>query len=222
MENLEASSDKLFVNADVDVQVTAEQTQLDLEEVVNEEVKEEEKVLGNDSQPDGEKEENKETSSEEHPKLSAVEFNKVKKEAMDKLGEYEAKEKEKTVLSGRIEEAQAKLDVLIDEVMAANFGLVNEINGLKQQLEEVEQKQEDLKKDLLPLQEKLFYTDEKEKTLLYNKIQSTFVEATVKNQFDLKKFREEETSFWEEHLDVLRPYAKITDVAEYLKITIKK
>lgn len=201
MENLEASSDKLFVNADVDVQVTAEQTQLDLEEVVEE--KEDEVV-------------------EEHPKLSAVEFNEVKREAMDKLGEYEAQEKEKAILTGRLEEAMAKLDVLIDEVRAQNIGLVNEINGLQIQLEEAADKQETIKNDLLPLQEKLFYTDEKEKTLIFNKIQSTFVEATVKNQFDLKKFREEEKTFWEEHLDVLRPYAKITDVAEYLKITVKK
>lgn len=201
MENLEASSDKLFVNADVDVQVTAEQTQLDLEEVVEE--KEDEVV-------------------EEHPKLSAVEFNEVKKQAMDKLGEYEAQEKEKAILTGRLEEAMAKLDVLIDEVRAQNIGLVNEINGLQIQLEEAADKQETIKNDLLPLQEKLFYTDEKEKTLIFNKIQSTFVEATVKNQFDLKKFREEEKTFWEEHLDVLRPYAKITDVAEYLKITVKK
>ena len=116
----------------------------------------------------------------------------------------------------------AKLDVLIDEVRAQNIGLVNEINGLQIQLEEAADKQETIKNDLLPLQEKLFYTDEKEKTLIFNKIQSTFVEATVKNQFDLKKFREEEKTFWEEHLDVLRPYAKITDVAEYLKITVKK
>lgn len=201
MENLEASSDKLFVNADVDVQVTAEQTQLDLEEVVEE--KEDEVV-------------------EEHPKLSAVEFNEVKRKAMDKLGEYEAQEKEKAILTGRLEEAMAKLDVLIDEVRAQNIGLVNEINGLQIQLEEAADKQETIKNDLLPLQEKLFYTDEKEKTLIFNKIQSTFVEATVKNQFDLKKFREEEKTFWEEHLDVLRPYAKITDVAEYLKITVKK
>lgn len=201
MENLEASSDKLFVNADVDVQVTAEQTQLNLEEVVED--KEEEKV-------------------EEHPKLSAVEFNEVKKQAMDKLGEYEAQEKEKTILTGRLEEAMAKLDVLIDEIRAQNIGLVNEINGLQIQIKEAEDKQETIKNDLLPLQEKLFYTDEKEKTLIFNKIQSTFVEATVKNQFDLKKFREEEKTFWEEHLDVLRPYAKITDVAEYLKITVKK
>ena len=201
MENLEASSDKLFVNADVDVQVTAEQTQLDLEEVVEE--KEDEVV-------------------EEHPKLSAVEFNEVKREAMDKLGEYEAQEKEKAILTGRLEEAMAKLDVLIDEVRAQNIGLVNEINGLQIQLEEAADKQETIKNDLLPLQEKLFYTDKKEKTLIFNKIQSTFVEATVKNQFDLKKFREEEKTFWEEHLDVLRPYAKITDVAEYLKITVKK
>ena len=201
MENLEAGSDKLFVNADVDVQVTAEQTQLDLEEVVEE--KEDEVV-------------------EEHPKLSAVEFNEVNREAMDKLGEYEAQEKEKAILTGRLEEAMAKLDVLIDEVRAQNIGLVNEINGLQIQLEEAADKQETIKNDLLPLQEKLFYTDEKEKTLIFNKIQSTFVEATVKNQFDLKKFREEEKTFWEEHLDVLRPYAKITDVAEYLKITVKK
>ena len=201
MENLEASSDKLFVNADVDVQVTAEQTQLDLEEVVEE--KEDEVV-------------------EEHPKLSAVEFNEVKREAMDKLGEYEAQEKEKAILTGRLEEALAKLDVLIDEVRAQNIGLVNEINGLQIQLEEAADKQETIKNDLLPLQEKLFYTDEKEKTLIFNKIQSTFVEATVKNQFDLKKFREEEKTFWEEHLDVLRPYAKLTDVAEYLKVTVKK
>jgi hypothetical protein len=81
--------------------------------------------------------------------------------------------------------------------------------------------QNDIKETLVPLQKGAFEANDKDKTLIYNRIQSTYVEATEKNQFDLKTFRTEQKDFWEKNLDVLRPYAKITNVSDYVKVTIK-
>lgn len=239
MEDLEAmlnepittNSDKLYVNADVDVTVTkaeqmqmdlSEQMQLDLEED-NEEVKEEKEVLVSDSVSDGEEDTNKETETEERPEMTKAEFAaKCKSEAMTKLGEFETLENKKTVLAGDLAKAQQELEMLFSKVRAQNIDLINKINSLTNELETTEKQQDKVKEDLLPLQRDLFLADESEKTLVYNKIQSTFVAATEKNQFDLKKFREEQKEFWKENLEILKPYAKITDVAAYLKITIKK
>ena len=105
---------------------------------------------------------------------------------------------------------------------AANLDLVNKINELNNEFEVADTKQEKIKEELLPLQKEIYLVNEKDKTLIYNKIQSTYVAPTVKNQFDLKKFKEEQDAFWEEHADVLRPYGKFTDVSAYLKITVKE
>lgn len=191
---LDGNSDKLYVNADVDVQVNKEeQLQMNIDELT------------------------------EAAELTKEEFAaKCKKQAMDKLGEYEDLENKKFILAGDLAKAQQELEMLFSKVRAANIDLINKINDLTNELELTEKKQGIVKDELLPLQQDLYLADNSEKTLVYNKIQSTFVAATEKNQFDLKKFREEQETFWKDNLEILKPYSKITDVSAYLKITVKK
>lgn len=179
-------SDKLYVNADVDVTVKKDDP-----------------------------EENRELTIEESAAMA-------KKKAMDMLGEYETLENKKVVLSGELQKAQDELESLFTKLKAENIGLVDKINELTNELEAAEDGQDKIKEDLLPLQRELYLANEKDKTLVYNKIQSTFVAETEKNSFDLKKFREEQDEFWKSNYDLLMPYAKISEVAAYLKITIKK
>ena len=179
-------SDKLYVNADVDVTVKKDDPEEDRELTVEE---------------------------------SAA---RAKKKAMDMLGEYETLENKKTVLAGELQKAQDELESLFTKLKAENIGLVDKINELTNELEAAEDGQDKIKEDLLPLQRELYLANEKDKTLVYNKIQSTFVAETEKNSFDLKKFREEQAEFWKSNYDLLMPYAKISEVAAYLKITIKK
>lgn len=215
LKDFSAEPDKLYVNADVDVIVK--------KDVLSEETKEEEKVLANDSSADGEKEENKEVKADEDRELTIEEAAAlVKKEAMDKLGEYEALENKKVILAGELQKAQDELESLFTKLKAENIGLVDKINELTNELEATEDGQAKVKEELLPLQRELYLANEKDKTLVYNKIQSTFVAETEKNSFDLKKFREEQAEFWKSNYDLLMPYAKISEVAAYLKITIKK
>ena len=157
------------------------------------------------------------------PEISKEEYvARCKKEAMEKLGEFESLENKKTILKGEWEKANQELEMLFSKVRAKNLDLVNKIKSLEDELSLTETKQDTVREELLPIQRELYLADDKEKTLIYNKIQSTFVAATEKNQFDLKKFREEQKDFWEEHYGLLKDYAKISDVAAYLKITIKK
>ena len=151
-----------------------------------------------------------------------VDTDNLKKIAMDKLGEFDELEDRKTILSGDLTKAQQELEMLFAKVRASNIDLINKINSLTNELESIDDKQSKIKEELLPMQKELFEANEKDKTLVYNKIQSTFVAATEKNQFDLKAFREEQKDFWEKNYSLLKDYAKITNVSEYLKVTIKK
>lgn len=151
-----------------------------------------------------------------------VDTDNLKKSAMDKLGEFDELEDRKTILSGDLTKAQQELEMLFAKVRASNIDLINKINSLTNELESIDDEQSKIKEELLPMQKELFEANEKDKTLVYNKIQSTFVAATEKNQFDLKAFREEQKDFWEKNYSLLKDYAKITNVSEYLKVTIKK
>lgn len=145
-----------------------------------------------------------------------------KEEAMKKLSAYEECIKKEKQLNADLDELEAKVAGLIEQVTIDNKELFDAIDAIKEELSSISEKEGALKEDLLPLQRELFKKDEEDKTLVFNKVQSTYVASTEKNQFDLKAFREEEPEFWEKNLDVMSPYAKITTVADYLKITIKK
>ena len=142
--------------------------------------------------------------------------------AMNKLGEFESKEREKIKLTEELEGLTAEYDTLLVELNNANKELVDKIEDIKNRLEVIGETQETIKEELLPLQSKLFAMDETRKTLVYNKVQSTYVAQTEKNKFDLKKFREDHGDFFNEHKDIMGPYSDISIVSDYLKITIKK
>lgn len=219
-ELLNASSDnimtgKLFESADVEVSITKEDT--------NEETQKEEEVLVNDSAANGEATENQEAETEERPEMTKQEFAEHnRKLAMEKLEEYEAAEKKIAILDGEMTLLNQELEGLISKIKQDNKELIDKINAKSNEIDAVRSEQDKIKEDLLPLQREVYLVDNEDKTLKFNKIQSTYVAPTEKNQFDLKKFREEQKEFWAEHLDVMNPYAKITEVSDYLKITISK
>ena len=220
-ELLNMSSDntmtgKLFTSADVDVTVTKESDK-------NEEVKEETQVLADDSLSDGEKIENKEVKTTEDRDLTKAEFAEInRKKAMEKLEAYEAAEKTLSKLDGEMSLLNQELDSLISKIKLDNKDLIDKINAKANEIEAAKAEQDKIKEELLPLQREVYLVDNEDKTLKFNKVQSTYVAPTEKNQFDLKLFREEQKDFWKENLEVLKPYSKITPVSDYVKITISK
>lgn len=220
-ELLNMSSDntmtgKLFTSADVDVTVTKESDK-------NEEVKEETQVLADDSLSDGEKIESKEVKTTEDRDLTKAEFAEInRKKAMEKLEAYEAAEKTLSKLDGEMSLLNQELDSLISKIKLDNKDLIDKINAKANEIEAAKAEQDKIKEELLPLQREVYLVDNEDKTLKFNKVQSTYVAPTEKNQFDLKLFREEQKDFWKENLEVLKPYSKITPVSDYVKITISK
>lgn len=165
-------------------------------------------------------EQDTENEDKEMTKQEFAELNR--KKAMEKLEEYEAEEKKIIRLDGEMTLLNQELEYLISKIKQENKELIDKINDKANEIEAAKAMQESIKQQLLPLQREVYLADNEDKTLVFNKIQSTYVAATEKNQFDLKKFREEQKDFWKENLEILKPYAKITDVSDYLKITIKK
>lgn len=165
-------------------------------------------------------EQDADTEDKEMTKQEFAELNR--KKAMEKLEEYEAEEKKIIRLDGEMTLLNQELEYLISKIKQENKELIDKINDKANEIEAAKAMQESIKQQLLPLQREVYLADNEDKTLVFNKIQSTYVAATEKNQFDLKKFREEQKDFWKENLEILKPYAKITDVSDYLKITIKK
>lgn len=207
---------KLFTSADVEVTVTNEFDK-------NEEAKEETQVLANDSLSDGEKTENKEVKITEDRELTKAEFAEInRKKAMEKLEAYEAAEKTLSKLDGEMSLLNQELDSLISKIKLDNKDLIDKINAKANEIEAAKAEQDKIKEELLPLQREVYLVDNEDKTLKFNKVQSTYVAPTEKNQFDLKLFREEQKDFWKENLDILKPYSKITPVSDYVKITISK
>lgn len=219
-ELLGASSDntitgQLFESADIDISIN--------KEVNNEENQEKEEMLVNDSIPNGETTENKEIEAEESAEFTPDEWANVNRiKAMEKLAAYEAAEKKIATLDGEMTLLNQELEGLISKIKQENKELIDKINAKSNEIEMAKSEQEKIKEELLPLQREVYLVDKEDKTLKYNKIQSTYVAPTEKNQFDLKAFREEQGDFWKEHLDIMNPYAKITEVSDYLKITISK
>ena len=180
-------------------------------------------MLVNDSTANGEATENQEAETEERPEMTKQEFAEHnRKLAMEKLEEYEAAEKKIAILDGEMTLLNQELEGLISKIKQDNKELIDKINAKSNEIDAARSEQDKIKEDLLPLQREVYLVDNEDKTLKFNKIQSTYVAPTEKNQFDLKKFREEQEEFWTEHLDVMNPYAKITEVSDYLKITISK
>lgn len=153
--------------------------------------------------------------------VSMVQEPSFKDKAMEELKKFEELQNKKEQLEAQLTLANGDLDILISKIKVDNKELIDKINSLANEIKSLTDEQNDIKETLVPLQKGAFEANDKDKTLIYNRIQSTYVEATEKNQFDLKSFRVEQKDFWEKNLDVLRPYAKITKVSDYVKVTIK-
>ena len=156
---------------------------------------------------------------EEAEEVSSVD---VREEAMKKLAEYESYENTLSRLDGEYNLLSQELEGLISKIKQENKELLDRINDIANEIDKTKLAQDKVKEELLPLQRVVYNNDNADKTLKYNKIQSTYVAPSEKNKFDLKKFREERKAFWEENLEVLSPYAEITAVSDYLKVTISK
>lgn len=196
---------KLFENADVEIEIKKE-------EPVSEEPDGQMTIF--DVVPE-EDTENREMTKEEFAA-------KNREDAMKKLAEYEDLENKNVKLDAELALLNQKLDTLISQIKIDNKELLDEINTKVNEIEANKKAQDKVKEELLPLQKEVYLVNNDDKTLKFNKIQSTYVAATEKNKFDLKKFREEQPKFWKENLAVMEPYAEITAVSDYLKITISK
>lgn len=200
-------SGKMFEKADVEVTVVK-----DSNEPVKDSLKQETNSIDiSNSSNDEDREVTKEEAAAMNRDL-----------AMGKLAEYESYENKIANLNIEMNSLNSELDELISKIKIDNKELIDKINAKSLELEQAKKMQEGIKEQLLPIQRLAFQANEKDKTLRYNQIQSTYVEPTEKNQFDLKKFREEQKDFWKENLEVMQPYAKITAVSDYIKITISK
>jgi predicted nucleic acid-binding Zn-ribbon protein len=160
------------------------------------------------------------TEDTEWTKENWLEHNK--KQAMSKLEEYEACEKNLAKLDGEMTLLNQELEGLISKIKLDNKDLIDKINAKSNEIDAIKSEQDKIKSELVPLQREVYLVDNTDKTLKYNKVQATYVAATEKNQFDLKLFREEQADFWKTNLDILKPYSKITNVSDYVKITVSK
>ena len=199
-------SGNLFEEADLDVTIRKESS--------DEEVKEETQGLANDSTTNDEEAENKEDETNKQEE--------TRNKTMNKLAEYEACQNKINRLDGEMSLLNQELDSLISKIKIDNKDLIDKINAKADEIKAAEEEQEKIKVELLPLQRDAYNFNKDDKTFKYNKIQSTYVEPSEKNQFDLKKFREEQLDFWKNNLEILEPYSKITQVSDYIKITISK
>ena len=106
--------------------------------------------------------------------------------------------------------------------MRTMFSNCESLKELDLQRDACNSKMELIKKELLPMFQVAVAEDPDNKTLLCNKVQATYVYPTKKHSFDLKDFMEKESSFYFDNISKFAPYAKISDVSDSIKITIKK
>ena len=109
-----------------------------------------------------------------------------------------------------------------EELLKANPEIADKLRDLDMQRDACNNEMEMIKKELLPMFQAAVAEDPDNKTLLCNKIQATYVYPTKKHSFDLKDFMEKESSFYFDNISKFAPYAKISDVSDSIKITIKK
>lgn len=135
--------------------------------------------------------------------------------ALDKMKEYEETNARKVKLDSEI----ADLEI---EIRKACPEMFDKLDKLNEQLKKEEARMKEIATESTPFFAQAVREDEDNKTLLYGKIQATYVYATEKHQFDLKSFIEEQNDFYTEHLSLLDSYSTISKVSDYVKYTIKK
>lgn len=154
--------------------------------------------------------------SKEEPEQSNEDlYEESKEKAMELLQKYEESDKEIAKLNDEIEE-------LMKPFREANKELFDTIDKINQQIADLKAVEDSISKEILPYQRITYSIDNDYKEMTYNNVHSTYVLPTKKHQFEFKKFLEENADFYENNKTVMSPYAKITDVSDYVKISVKK
>lgn len=139
----------------------------------------------------------------------------MKDKIIDRLSTYDTLVKAEATIA-------ADYDNVYEELLKANPEIADKLKELDLQRDACNSKMELIKKELLPMFQVAVAEDPDNKTLLCNKVQATYVYPTKKHSFDLKDFMEKESSFYFDNISKFAPYAKISDVSDSIKITIKK
>lgn len=155
---------------------------------------------------------------EENLSDNETDSNKIRTSIMNDLAGYEAAELNTNKL-------KIQRDELMMKLRETNPTIFEEIDKVDADLSLVSITQDNIKKTLKSKFSELLnitQDDELNKTLVYNKVQATYVYPTKKHSFDLKKFISEENEFYIDNISIMSPYATISDVSDSVKITIKK
>lgn len=139
----------------------------------------------------------------------------MKDKIIDRLSTYDTLVKAESKIT-------TDYDEVYEELLKANPELADKLKELDLQRDVCNSKMELIKKELLPMFQVAVAEDPDNKTLLCNKVQATYVYPTKKHSFDLKDFMEKESTFYFDNISKFAPYAKISDVSDSIKITIKK
>ena len=151
----------------------------------------------------------------ESPGFEKVKENSVKDTIVGRLSRYDDLVKAEAKAASDYEE-------VYEELLKSNPELANKLKELDMQRSACNNEMDMIKKELLPMFQTAVVEDPENKTIVCNKIQATYVYPTKKHSFDLKDFMEKESSFYFDNISKFTPYAKISDVSDCVKITIKK
>ena len=138
-----------------------------------------------------------------------------REEAFKILSKYEIKVREIDDISAKIKDVQSKIEETCPE-------LFKEIKTLENDLAKKNEDLDIIKQVATPVFRKVVELNNNDKTLLYGKIQATYVFPTEKHKFDLKSFIEEQKDFYIDNISYFDPYSEITQVSDYVKFTVKK
>lgn len=147
--------------------------------------------------------------------VEPVEEETIKSKILKRLARYDD-------LNKKHEKAILDYDEVYQELLKASPELASKLKELEMTQDACDNEMELIKKELLPMFQVAVAEDPDNKTLLCNKVQATYVYPTKKHSFDLKGFMEKESSFYFDNISKFAPYAKISDVSDSVKVTIKK
>ena len=134
---------------------------------------------------------------------------------LDKIKEYESVSKEKAKIDSQIEEIE-------EQIRQACPELYSKLDELNTKSKSNADRLKEISSETTPFFAKAVEIDEEDKTLIYGKVQATYIYPTTKHQFDLKSFIEEQNEFYTDNISIFDPYSTFTEVSGYTKFTIKK
>lgn len=149
---------------------------------------------------------------------------KVEKEATSEekvlnwLKEYENNDNSIKELEDLI---NIKEQELTNKIRETYKELYDEIEELKLQKNNLTISQEAIKNSASMCFEE-YYKETNNKKLSYGLCNATYVAPTTKHSFKLKEFLAEHKDFYDDNKDILEPYAKVSPVAGYVKITVEE